>query len=75
VRRLPLLALTGTAASARWSSPLSPVRPARRNDQRQARELQEQGYVAAGAVERLGAKAILQFEGEGTSPISGSIIV
>jgi len=39
-RHLPLLALTGTAASARELSPRPAAPAGRRNDQRQARELQ-----------------------------------
>jgi hypothetical protein len=46
-RRLPLLALPGTAASARELSP-RPAAPAeRRNDRRQARKLQERAILPA----------------------------
>ena len=46
-RRLPLLALTGTAASARELSPRPTAPAGRRNDQRQARELQERAILPA----------------------------
>jgi len=46
-RRLPLLALPGTAASARESSPRPAAPAGRRDDQCQARELLERAILPA----------------------------